>query len=54
VQLADIDPKMTASDGVAGKSTVKQEKETITELRPYGRDRLEILDYLDNQLSLNI
>ena len=41
------------SDGIS-KSTVRQTKEGIEQLEPYGKDRLEILDYLDNQRSLNI
>jgi hypothetical protein len=54
VELGAIDPKFASSAEGIGKSTVQKATESINELRPYGRDRLEILDYLDNQLSLNI
>ena len=47
IHMSDIEPQLQKS-GVSGDSTVKVNTESLKELEPYGRDRLELNDYLDS------
>ena len=53
IHMSDIEPQLQKSQE-GSSSTVKVNTESLKELEPYGRDRLELNDYLDSQFNLTI
>ena len=47
IHMSDIEPQLQKSQE-GSSSTVKVNTESLKELEPYGRDRLELNDYLDS------